>query len=225
MYTLNGPGANRVQSLFGIAGETARSFAFFEDLSRIRKVMTASPKEDNEFFTFKDYLKWEAENEEKHEYFGGEVFAMAGASDAHDLVAVNILSALHQHMKSKGCRVHSADMKLKVSLKHGDASYYPDAMIVCDPADSNRNFKTKPKVIVEVMSNFRRDHIEKFMVYQTIDSLEEYVVIDQDSDPEEQKGWIYRRERGWEQEVVKPGEMLHIPSIEFSIDLATLYEA
>lgn len=201
-----------------------RLLAFFTILSKITQVMTALPKEDNPIFSFKDYLKWEAENDEKHEYFGGEVFAMAGASDAHDLVTGNIFAALHQHLRGKGCRVHTADMKLKVSLKHADASYYPDTMVVCDPTDSAANFKTKPQVLVEVMSNFRRDHVEKFMVYQTIESLEEYIVIDQNADPEEQKAWIYRRATGWEQEVIKPGEELAIPSIEFSIDLASLYD-
>lgn len=185
--------------------------------------MTALLKENDEPFTFKDYLKWEAENDEKHEYFDGQVFAMAGASDHHDLVVVNLLSAIHRHLKGKGCRAYSADMKLKVSLKHADAGYYPDIMVVCDPSDSHSHFKTRPKVIVEVMTDFRRDQVEKFMVYQNIDSLEDYVIISQE--PDEAKAWIYRRATGWNQEIVRPGETINIRSIEFSIPLDELYQA
>ena len=183
--------------------------------------MTGLRKEDDSF-SFDDYLKWELQNEEKHEFFDGLVFAMAGASDGHDLVAVNIRSELQQHLRGKGCRVHSADMKLKVTLKHAEAGYYPDAMVVCDSEDSEKLFKTRPKVIVEVMSDFRRDHVEKFMVYQQVESLEEYLVISQDA--KERKAWIYRRAAGWDQEVVKAGSGIKLHSIEFSLPLDELYE-
>lgn len=75
--------------------------------------MTALSKEDNPMFSFKDHL-----------------------------VTGNILTSLHQHLKGKGCRVHTADMKLKVSL---------NTMAVCDPTDSAANFKTKPQVLVEAV--------------------------------------------------------------------------
>ncbi len=179
-------------------------------------------KENDEPFTFKDYLKWEAGNDEKHEYFGGAVFAVGGASDNHALVVGNIFAGLHHHLKGKGCRVYAADMKLKVSLKYADAGYYPDIMVVCDPDDTYSHFKTRPKVIVEVMSDFRRDQVEKFMVYQNVESLEDYVIISQE--PDEPKAWIYRRETSWNQEIVKPGETLAIRSIEFSIPLDELYQ-
>jgi Uma2 family endonuclease len=185
--------------------------------------MSIAPKEEYTTFTFKDYLEWESKNEIKHEYFAGEVFPMAGASDAHDLVCVNILSAIHQHLRGKPCRVYSSDMKLKVAFKHADASYYPDMMVVCDSEDKQPVFKTRPKVIVEVMSDFRRDNVEKFMVYQMIESLEEYIVIDQD--PEEKRAWIYRKETGWDMELIEKEGVLKIPSIDFSIPLSEMYLA
>jgi len=77
--------------------------------------MSIAPKEEYEPFTFKDYLEWESQNEIKHEYFAGEVFAMAGASDDHDLVTGNMFASLHNHLRSTPCRVHTADMKLKVA--------------------------------------------------------------------------------------------------------------
>jgi len=96
-------------------------------------------------------------------------------------------------------------------------------MVVCDPSDNHSHFKTRPKVIVEVMSDFRLDQVEKFMVYQTIETLEGYVIISQE--PDEPKAWIYRRATGWNQEIIKPGESIPIRSIEFSIPLDELYQA
>ena len=185
--------------------------------------MSIAPKEEYEPFTFKDYLEWESQNEIKHEYFAGEVFAMAGASDDHDLVTGNMFASLHNHLRGNPCRVHTADMKLKVTFKHAEASYYPDMMVVCEPEDNQRLYKTQPKVIVEVMSDFRRDNVEKFMVYQMIESLEEYIVIDQN--PEEKRAWVYRRATGWDLEPIDAEGTLSIPSIDFSIPLAELYEA
>ena len=185
--------------------------------------MSIAPKEEYGKFSFKDYLEWESQNEIKHEYFAGEVFAMAGASDAHDLVCVNMLTSIHQHLRGNPCRVYSADMKLKVAFKHAEASYYPDMMVVCDQEDNQPVFKTRAKVIVEVMSDFRRDNVEKFMVYQMIESLEEYIVIDQN--PEEKRAWVYRRDTGWDIELIEKEGTLNIPSLGFSIPLEELYVA
>lgn len=185
--------------------------------------MSIAPKEEYRAFTFKDYLEWESKNEIKHEYFAGEVFAMAGASDNHDLVTGNMFASLHSHLRGNPCRVYTADMKLKVAFKHADASYYPDMMVVCDAEDNQPVFKTRPKVIVEVMSDFRRDNVEKFMVYQMIESLEEYIVIDQD--PEEKRAWVYRKATGWDMELIEQDGTINIPSIDFSIPLSEMYLA
>lgn len=173
--------------------------------------------------SFDDYLEWDLHQEEKHEFVNGRVFAMAGVTDDHDLVAVNILAALHTHLRGKGCRVYSSDMKLKVRFKHAEIGYFPDAMVVCDPEDTGKLFKTRPKVLVEVMSDFRKDHVEKFMAYQHLDTLEDYLVINQD--PREPKAWIYRRSTDWDQEVVEPGGRIALPSVAFSVDLAELYRS
>lgn len=182
--------------------------------------MTALLKEDS-FFTFDDYLEWESHQEVKHEYGNGRVFEMAGATDYHVLVTGNIFAAIHGHLRGKACRVYGSDMKLKIQFKHAEAGYYPNAMVVCDLTDAQRLYKTRPKMLVEVMSDFRKDHVEKLLAYQHVPSLEEYLVIDQN--PEDQKAWIYRRATEWDQEIVAPGGLVTLPSIEFSIELAELY--
>ena len=184
-------------------------------------MMPIPSKEETSGFTFQNYLEWEAGNETKHEYFAGQVFAMAGATENHDMVCINFLTSLHIHLKEKPCRVHTADMKLKVEFKHAEASYYPDMMVVCDPDDSEPLFKTRPQAIVEVMSDFRRDNVEKFMVYQSIPSLEEYVVVDQD--PDAARAWVYTRSSGWDVELVGLDGNIELPSLGFTIPLKDLY--
>ena len=174
-------------------------------------------------FSFEDYLEWDLHQEEKHEYVNGRVFAMAGVTDDHDLVAVNMLAALHTHLHGKGCRVYTGDMKLKVCFKHAEIGYFPDVMVVCDPEDTGKLFKTRPKVLVEVMSDYRKDHVEKFMAYQHLESLEDYLVINQD--PEDPKAWIYRRATNWDQAIVEREGTIELPSIGFSVRLEELYRA
>lgn len=171
--------------------------------------------------TFREYLEWESKNETKHEYYAGEVFAMAGASENHNLVTGNLFASLHSHLRGNPCQAYVADMKLKVEFKHAESSYYPDMMVVCDKEDDAPLFKTRPQVIVEVMSDFRRDNIEKYMMYQSVPSLEEYLVIDQD--PEQKRAWLYTRSSGWDMESIPQEGTVKLPSIGFSIPLEEVY--
>ncbi len=185
--------------------------------------MAAVQNEEHRKFTFQEYLIWEERNEEKHEFFDGSVYAMAGASDSHDLVTGNIFGELRQHLKGGPCRAYTADMKLKIQLQHADACYYPDTMVICDASDDHHSYKTKPQLIVEVLSNARRDKLEKLFMYQQIESLQEYLIIGQDL--EKPEAWIYRRDNEWQPEVVSSGESIVVPSLNFEISLTSLYES
>jgi len=100
-----------------------------------------------------DYLAGEEIAPVKHEYVAGEVFAMAGAGEAHVTVAGNLFALLRNHVRGgPPCRVYIADMKVRV--EPADAFYYPDLFVTCDPADGRENlFKRHPAVVVEVLSN------------------------------------------------------------------------
>ncbi len=80
-----------------------------------------------------EYLAWEAEQEDKHEFMAGEIFAMVGASTHHVIIAGNIFAALRSHLRGGPCRPYIADMKLRV--ERADAWFYPDVMVCCDPED------------------------------------------------------------------------------------------
>lgn len=136
--------------------------------------MVASPQ----YLTPEAYLHLEAESPVKHEYFGGEVYAMAGASDVHVTIAGNLFAMLRSHVRGTGCRVYISDMKARIEAR--DRFFYPDVMVTCDPRDQETaDYKRFPKLVVEVLSASTEafDRGDKFADYQTLESLEEYVLI------------------------------------------------
>jgi Uma2 family endonuclease len=130
-----------------------------------------------------EYLEFERASETKHEFFNGEIFAMAGASEEHDTICMNLAATLLPQVRKNGCKVHSSDMRLKV-LETGLYTY-PDISIYCldlvftgDRPDT----LTNPSIIFEVLSPSTEIHDRntKFRHYQQIPSLQEYVLVAQD---------------------------------------------
>lgn len=170
-----------------------------------------------------EYLAGEEVATERHEFLDGYVYAMAGATDEHELVAGLLFSALQTHLRGKGCRVFKGDMKLRLRFLSQEVFYYPDVMVTCDPTDDHRLYKERPKLLVEVMSgNQRLDRIEKYSTYIRLPSLEEYVLID--PSPERMLVLIFRREDGWEPgEAITSGEFT-LRSVGLTLSVEQLYE-
>jgi Uma2 family endonuclease len=138
--------------------------------------MIASPQ--NSHLTPEEYLQLEETSSIKHEYIDGEVYAMAGATDAHVTIALNIAILLRNHLRGSGCRVYISDMKARIESKN--RFYYPDVMVTCDERDTNNStYKEFPKLIIEVLSDSTEafDRGDKFADYQFLASLEEYVLV------------------------------------------------
>jgi Uma2 family endonuclease len=169
-----------------------------------------------------DYLAGEEAAAEKHEYLAGEVHAMSGASARHNLICLNLAAALHRHLAGGPCRVFMADLKVRLSVNDEDYFYYPDIMVACNPADQASHFRTQPSVLVEVMSpsTERIDRREKLFAYRTLDSLREYVLIEQDAPVAVA---YVRTEDRWSTQRPEPSGMLTLPSLNFSIPVAELY--
>ncbi len=176
-----------------------------------------------EWISFPEYLEREIRMEERHEYVDGKVFAMVGATESHEIVAGNVFADIHRHLKGHPCRVFKGDMKLKIALHRRDLGYYPDIMVTCEENDTDPLFKVSPKLLIEVMSNYRTDHMEKLFAHQQIPSLQDYLVVNQD--PDEPKAWLYRRSHQWEQEDGAPDGVIQLRSIDYSIPLKDLYVA
>ena len=135
------------------------------------------------FLTPEQYLEIERKAERKSEYWNGEMFAMAGATAPHNLVASNTSSLAHAQLRSKPCRVYQSDMRVRV-LATG-LNTYPDVVIVCGEQrflDGHQDTLLNPKVIVEVLSPSTEayDRGLKFAHYRQIESLDPYLLLSQD---------------------------------------------
>ena len=132
--------------------------------------------------TPEEYLAIERRAEFKSEFFDGEMFAMSGASELHNIITLNIGAEIRQHLKKRPCKVYVSDMRVKVSPT--GLYTYPDVVVVCGKAEfDDRHFDTllNPTLIVEVLSESTEtyDRNRKFEHYRTLESLVEYVLITQ----------------------------------------------
>lgn len=134
-----------------------------------------------EYVTPEEYLKIEIDADKKHEYFDGQVVAMAGATEAHNRIVANLIGELHKFLKGKGCDVFPSDLRVTTPLF---SSYmYPDVSIVCGEIEKQKDqfdTITNPAVIIEVMSpsTMDKDLGFKFWYYLQIPSLKEYILVD-----------------------------------------------
>lgn len=134
------------------------------------------------------FIAWENEQAERHEFFRGEIFAMVGVRRVHGTVAGNVFSALRQHVKNTPCQAFSESLKVKVN----ENIFYPDVFVTCDKTDLQTDMIfNAPTVIVEVLSPSTQafDRGLKFAAYRNIASLKEYALIDPDTRVVE----LYRR--------------------------------
>jgi Uma2 family endonuclease len=176
-------------------------------------------------YTPQEYLAFERASETKHEYYHGEIFAMTGASRAHNLITVNLATAFHLKLRGRGCEVYASDMRVKVSPT--GLYTYPDVTVVCSkPQFEDDVFDTllNPKLIIEVLSDSTElyDRGEKLAQYQTIDSLEEYVLISQ----KDYRVEVYARQENdeWMFKIVNgPEASVSFRSIDFALDLTEIY--
>lgn len=142
--------------------------------------MSAIPKTK---LTAKDYLEFERNSEEKHEYFNGEIFPMSGAKRNHNKISTNLSGLVWQHLKGKNCESYSNDMRVFVPKT---ALYtYPDLVVVCgEPQFQDNVFDTllNPVLLIEVLSDSTEsyDRGKKFQHYRSIESLQEYILVSQD---------------------------------------------
>lgn len=143
-------------------------------------MMTAKPKHN---YSIEEYLAIERTGPLKHEFYRGEIFALAGSSEAHNLILTNILMSLGMQLRKRPCKVYPSDMRLKIS-KTGLYTY-PDISIVCEPPqfdDSKQDTLLNPIIVIEILSpsTERYDRGKKFQNYRTITTLQEYVLVSQD---------------------------------------------
>jgi Uma2 family endonuclease len=178
-------------------------------------------------YTPEEYLAYERKAATKHEYWHGEIYAMAGASPSHNLITFNVAVTIGGQIKGRNCRGYSTDQKVRTDV--GNLFAYPDVTIVCgEPKfhDEKKDVILNPTLIVEVLSPSTEslDRTEKFAHYRTIPSLMDYILIAQDKPSVEhftrQKGkraWLYNAE-------TELTSSLWIASLKCELKLADIYD-
>lgn len=170
-----------------------------------------------------DYLAFEETSAVRHEYIGGDVHAMSGASEAHNTIAGNIFAALRAKVRGGPCRVFISDFKLRLQIAKEDVFYYPDVMVSCHPSGIERLYLRLPTVIFEVLSPSTEgiDRREKKMSYEQTATLEEYAIVAQDR----REMTVYRRANGWRGETYPAADAtVEFRSIKQTLTLAEIYE-
>ena len=141
----------------------------------------SSPAVKETYRTDEEYLAFERAATEKHEFFDGEIIAMAGASREHNLIGGNIFAEIRFQLKGKNCESYAGDMRVR--MKKGRYGY-PDVVVVCGKpefADDEFDVLFNPTVVVEILSKSTRfrDKNEKLIAYQKMDSPRECLLIEQ----------------------------------------------
>jgi Uma2 family endonuclease len=176
------------------------------------------------YFTPEEYLEIEETSTIKHEYIQGHIYAMAGASKAHVILTGNLVTLLNNHLRGTGCIVYSTDMKVRI--EPANMFYYPDVAVTCDERDrtSSEDFIRYPRLIIEVLSRKTEafDRGDKFADYKTLETLEEYVLVNQYQMTVER---FQRNAEGfWVPFAYREGDEVLFASVNFHNALAELYE-
>ena len=170
----------------------------------------------------------------RHEYLNGELIAMSGASRAHNLITINISTALHSLLRGSRCETYASDMRVSFPLT--PSYFYPDVVVVCEEPrfeDNVFDILLNPIILVEVLSSSTEayDRGEKFGHYRHFASLQEYLMVSQDkilvehyrrqekhgNAPRKEKDWIFTDFR-------ELGEILPLTSIQCELPLREIYE-
>ena len=176
------------------------------------------------YLTPEEYLTWERKQPFKNEYHNGQIIAMSGASRAHNRITVDITIQLGNQLMNSECEVFASEMRVRTSPEI--SYFYPDVIVVCgEPRFEDDTFDTllNPIVLIEVLSPSTAafDRGEKFEYYKQLASLQEYILISQNSVRIEH---YCRQETQWIHNTFqRPEDVLLLPSIECEVPLRAIY--
>jgi Uma2 family endonuclease len=171
-----------------------------------------------------EYLVWEAEQLERHEFYRGEVFAMAGGTPRHNALSAAVTTELGVALRGSRCRVLSADQK--IAARDAEHYVYADASVVCGPVElrtGTTDVLANPSIVVEVLSKRTEvyDRGLKWESYRDLPSVTDYVLVSQVAPRIEH----FRREADgeWHYSVVQAGGRI-VLSNGTRIDVDAVYE-
>ena len=171
-----------------------------------------------------EYLAWEKNQSQKHEYISGEILAMAGASSRHNRLAVRAMTLLEQRLDSTECLVFPSDQKVR--LREAGPFFYPDLSVACEPVIDDDECLRNPVVIIEVLSasTDHYDRGEKWSHFRKLASLRHYVLLSQSEFLAEHYSRASSEQEIWQYVVLQGTEaILDLPAIPAHLPLGELY--
>lgn len=180
----------------------------------------AQAKSAAEAISVEDYLTGENDGTWRHEFVNGLIYAMAGASERHNVIKLNIAGHLNMIVPDR-CRVFDGDMKLRIQHDEEDRFFYPDVFVSCDANRGEQYFRVDAILVIEVLSTSTRrlDRYEKLEAYKRLPSLLEYVLVEQDYPQIE----AFRRSNAWRREVLDKDEDLDLASLGHKLTFDQIY--
>lgn len=177
-----------------------------------------------ELFSVEEYLEFDRQSEERHEFEDGEIVAMAGATRNHSLICGNIFGNLWNRLRSKNCEIHQTDLRIQSSANR---YYYPDVVVVCGEGKftEKRDILLNPTIVFEVLSKSTkvRDRGIKLETYLKMNSLEECVLVEQDKPRVEH--YFKDKNGDWKLEILEDlHHILKFFSVDCEISLTEIYE-
>lgn len=180
-------------------------------------------RENSAQFTPEEYFTWEEQQEYKHEYIDGEVYAMTGGSINHSEIATNFCFLLKTHLRGGGCRVLNSDAR--INIQESNHYVYPDVSVTCDERDrTTTKFISHPCLIVEVLSPSTEayDRGNKFKLYRLSSSLQDYVLVNSN----EMSIDLYRKNDLGEWQIINyvAGDSIDLQSVNLTFDIEQVFE-
>jgi len=174
--------------------------------------------------TAAEYLEGELRAGTRHEFVDGRVYAMAGASRKHNEICLDLAANLKNHLRGGPCRTYIEAVKVQIADDLGEAFYYPDVFVACEPGDDDSHVVHNPRVVIEVLSEStsRIDRSDKLINYKRIPTVEEIVLIEQD--------WpeilVFRRAERWKRNLYTQfTTLVRLDSIGYAAPLASFYQS
>jgi Uma2 family endonuclease len=191
--------------------------------TKIEVIIMVAVKDNSPRFTPEEYFAWEEQQLHRHEFIGGEVYAMSGGTVNHSQIGVKIVSLLDNHLSGSGCKTLNSDCR--VNIVNSTDYTYPDVSVTCDERDKITNkYITHPCLIVEVLSDSTEayDRGGKFRMYRQNPVLQDYVLVS--SEKIEIDLYRITESGSWEIINYQAGDTIELKSVNLSFPIERIYE-
>jgi Uma2 family endonuclease len=195
------------------------------DGGEITEVKEAAVSYNKQHYTIEEYLQMERASDVKHEYYKGEIFAMSGAGNRHNIIFSNVFIDIGIQLKKTSCRPYGSDMRMHIP--ENTLFTYPDISIYCgDPITIDKEEDTiiQPTIIIEILSKSTRNYDQgmKFKLYKDIPTLKEYMLID--TEKIDVNVFRVNTHNHWEQEQYTTlQETVLLPTVGISLSMQDIY--